>query len=83
VARIAKFFLMNPVANALPAGKAPCAWKKSWNGQRPSWRCADLDRMGRLGRVMTKAACASRPSSSVTGADTMQHFKDETLSKFN
>jgi NADH-quinone oxidoreductase subunit F len=45
---------------------------------------ADLDRMDRLGRVMTKASlCGLGQAAPSPVLTTMQHFKDEYLSKFN
>jgi len=85
VARIAKFFAHESCGKCTPCREGTMRMEEIM--ERVNDRhgdAADLDRMDRLGRVMTKAClCGLGQAAPSPVLTTMQHFKDEYLSKFN
>lgn len=85
VARIAKFFAHESCGKCTPCREGTMRMEEIM--ERVNDRhgdAADLGRMDRLGRVMTKAClCGLGQAAPSPVLTTMQHFKDEYLSKFN
>lgn len=85
VARIAKFFAHESCGKCTPCREGTMRMEEIM--ERVNDRhgdAADLGRMDRLGRVMTKAClCGLGQAAPSPVLTTMQHFQDEYLNKFN